>query len=57
MRYYDEKKEVVRILGSLTNDSFAQLKVTDYAAEDEMRVDPDLERKDAEIDDVLGVDC
>ena len=57
---YDKKKEVEEVLGSITGDSFARLvslskKITDYDAEDEMQVDPDLERKDAEIDDELGV--
>ena len=60
MKDYDKKKEVEEVLGSITSDSFAQLvnlskKITDYVAEDEMQVDPDLERKDAEIDDELGV--
>jgi pre-mRNA-splicing helicase BRR2 len=30
-------------------------KITDYGAEDETTVDPDLERKEAEIDDDVGV--
>jgi pre-mRNA-splicing helicase BRR2 len=30
-------------------------RITDYIAEDDMQVDPDLGRKDAEIDDELGV--
>ena len=60
MKDYDKKKDVEEVLGSVTSDSFARLvnlskKITDYAAEDEMQVDPDLERKDAEIDDELGV--
>jgi pre-mRNA-splicing helicase BRR2 len=60
MKDYDKKKEVEAVLGQITNDSFAQLvnlskKITDYVAEDDMQVDPDLERKDAEIDDELGV--
>lgn len=57
---YDKKKEVEEVVGPITGDSFAQLvnlskKITDYVAEDEMQVDPDLEKKDAEIDDELGV--
>ena len=60
MKDYDKKKEVDEVLGSITGASFDQLvnlskKITDYVAEDEMQVDPDLERKDAEIDDELGV--
>jgi pre-mRNA-splicing helicase BRR2 len=57
---FDKKKEVEEILGQISNDAFSQLvnlskKITDYGAEDEMMVDPDLERKDAEIDDEVGV--
>ena len=60
MKDYDKKKEIEEVLGSITGESFAQLvnlskKITDYVAEDEMQVDPDLEKKDAEIDDELGV--
>jgi pre-mRNA-splicing helicase BRR2 len=60
MKDFDKKKEVEGVLGQISNDSFSQLvnlskKITDYGAEDEMMVDPDLERKDAEIDDEVGV--
>lgn len=60
MKDFDKKKEVESILGTISNESFAQLvnlskKVTDYGAEDEAIVDPDMERKDAEIDDEMGV--
>ncbi|KAI0062804.1 Sec63-domain-containing protein [Artomyces pyxidatus] len=60
MRDFDKKKEVEEILGSLPNESFSQLvnlskKITDYGAEDEAAVDPDIERKDAEIDEEMGV--
>ena len=60
MKDYDKKKEVDEVLGSITGALFDQLvnlskKITDYVTEDEMQVDPDLERKDAEIDDELGV--
>lgn len=60
MKDFDKKKEVEDILGPITNDTFSQLvnlskKITDYGADDEMAVDPDMERKDAEIDDEVGV--
>lgn len=60
MKDFDKKKEVEEILGSIPNESFAQLvnlskKITDYGAEDETTVDPDMEKKDAEIDDEMGV--
>ncbi|OBZ77999.1 putative U5 small nuclear ribonucleoprotein helicase [Grifola frondosa] len=60
MRDFDKKKEVEEVLGTISNESFSQLinfskKITDYGAEDEQIVDPDMERKDAEIDDEMGV--
>ncbi|EIW74460.1 Sec63-domain-containing protein [Coniophora puteana RWD-64-598 SS2] len=60
MKDFDKKREVEDVLGSLPNDTFSQLvalskKVTDYADEDERMADPDMERKDAEIDDEVGV--
>ena len=60
LKDFDKKKEVEEILGPITGESFSQLlnlskKITDYGAEDETAVDPDLERKDAEIDDEMGV--
>lgn len=60
LKDFDKKKEVEEILGSISNETFSQLlnlskKITDYAAEDEAAVDPDMERKDAEIDDETGV--
>ncbi|KAG6370880.1 putative RNA helicase [Boletus reticuloceps] len=60
MKDFDKKKELEEILGSISNDTFSQLvalskKITDYGAEDEMVVDPDMERKDAEIDEEIGV--
>ncbi len=60
LKDFDKKKEVEEILGSISNESFTQLlnlskKITDYGAEDEAEVDPDVERKDAEIDDEVGV--
>ena len=60
MKDFDKKKEIEEVLGSISNESFSQLvnlskKITDYGAEDEAEVDPDIERKDAEIDDEVGV--
>ena len=57
---FDKKKEVEEVLGPVTGETFSQLinlskKVTDYGAEDETMADPDMERKDAEIDDEVGV--
>lgn len=56
----DKKKEIEEIIGHISNDTFHQLvnlskKITDYGVEDEDTVDPDIERKDAEIDDETGV--
>ncbi|OSX63730.1 hypothetical protein POSPLADRAFT_1055810 [Postia placenta MAD-698-R-SB12] len=60
MKDFDKKKEVEEVVGPVSNEQFSQLlnlskKVTDYGAEDETMVDPDMERKDAEIDDEMGV--
>jgi len=60
MKDFDKKKEIQEVLGPIPNDVFSQLvaraqKITDYGAEDETMADPDMERKDAEIDDELGV--
>ncbi|GBE89249.1 Pre-mRNA-splicing factor brr2 [Sparassis crispa] len=60
LKDFDKKKEVEEIVGSISNEAFSQLvnlskKITDYGAEDETMADPDLERKDAEIDDEMGV--
>lgn len=60
MKDFDKKKEVEEILGPVSNEDFSQLvnlskKITDYGAEDEAAVDPDMERKEAEIDDEMGV--
>jgi pre-mRNA-splicing helicase BRR2 len=57
---FDKKKDVEEIVGPVSNDIFSQLitlskKITDYSAGDEDAVDPDMEKKDAEIDDELGV--
>ena len=60
LKDFDKKKEIEEILGGISNDTFSQLvalskKITDYGAEDEKVVDPDMERKDAEIDEEIGV--
>ena len=60
MKDFDKKKEVEEVAGSISNEQFAQLlnlskKITDYGAEDETMADPDMERKDAEIDEEMGV--
>ncbi|KAG6857079.1 hypothetical protein H0H87_009640 [Tephrocybe sp. NHM501043] len=60
MKDFDKKRDVEDVLGPVSNDLFSQLinlskKITDYNAEDETMADPDMERKDAEIDDEVGV--
>ena len=60
MKDFDKKREVEEVVGPVTNEMFGQLvslakKITDYGDEDVAMVDPDLEKKDAEIDDELGV--
>ncbi|PCH37019.1 hypothetical protein WOLCODRAFT_157719 [Wolfiporia cocos MD-104 SS10] len=60
MKDFDKKKEVEEVVGPISNEMFSQLldlskKMTNYGAEDEMQVDPHLERKDAEIDEEMGV--
>ncbi|KAJ6623527.1 Sec63 Brl domain-containing protein [Mycena sp. CBHHK59/15] len=60
MKDFDKKKEIEEVIGSVSNEQFSQLinlskKITDYGAEDETMADPDMERKDAEIDDDVGV--
>ncbi|TFY80397.1 hypothetical protein EWM64_g3621 [Hericium alpestre] len=60
LKDFDKKKEVEEVLGPTTNETFSQLinlskKITDYGAEDETMAEPDMERKDAEIDEEMGV--
>ncbi|KAI0258389.1 Sec63-domain-containing protein [Gloeopeniophorella convolvens] len=60
LRDFDKKKEIEGVLGPVTGETFSQLislskKITDYGAEDETMADPDMERKDAEIDEEVGV--
>ncbi|KAE9386751.1 Sec63-domain-containing protein [Gymnopus androsaceus JB14] len=57
---FDKKKEIEDVIGPIPSETFSQLinlskKITDYGAEDETMADPDMERKDAEIDDQVGV--
>ncbi|KZT07923.1 putative RNA helicase [Laetiporus sulphureus 93-53] len=57
---FDKKKEVEEVVGPVSNEQFAQLlnlskKITDFGAEDETMIEPDLERKEAEIDEETGV--
>lgn len=60
LKDFDKKKEIEEIMGSISNDAFAPLvalskKITDYGAEEETMADPDIERRDAGIDDEIGV--
>lgn len=60
LKDFDKKKLIEGIIGNIPNETFAQLvslskKITDYSADDETMADPDMERKDAEIDDEVGV--
>ncbi|KAF9474450.1 Sec63-domain-containing protein [Pholiota conissans] len=60
MKDFDKKKEIEEVVGHISGEQFAQLinlskKITDYNADDEAMVDPDQERKDAEIDEEGGV--
>ncbi|KAF9066554.1 Sec63 Brl domain-containing protein [Rhodocollybia butyracea] len=61
MKDFDKKKEVEEVLGRVNSDVFDRLvglgkKITDWNVEDEELGDPDDEkRKDAEIDDEVGV--
>ncbi len=57
---FDKKKDIEEVTGPMSNEIFSQLinlskKITDYGGENEAAVDPDIEKKDAEIDDELGV--
>jgi len=60
MKDFDKKKEIGEVIGDISNEQFSQLvslskKLTDYNADDEDTVDPDAERKEAEIDEEGGV--
>jgi pre-mRNA-splicing helicase BRR2 len=60
LKDFDKKREIEEVLGSITGGQFSQLlslskKITDYNADDEVVVDVDMERKDAEIDGEGGV--
>jgi hypothetical protein len=56
-RYEKGRRRCIRVY---LEGSFSQLvslskKITDYAMEDETMVDPDMEQRDAEIDEEVGV--
>ena len=60
LKDFDKKKEIEEVIGVISNEQLSQLvtlskKITDYNAEDEDTVNPDLERKEAEIDEEGGV--
>ena len=60
MKDFDKKKDIEDVLGPIPGESFAVLvslskKITDYGTEHETVLDPDMERKDAEIDEEVGV--
>jgi pre-mRNA-splicing helicase BRR2 len=60
LKDFDKKREVEGVLGSIIGEQFSQLlslskKITDYNVDDQVMVDPDMERKEAEIDDEVGV--
>lgn len=61
LKDFDKKRDVEDILGtSISNEAFSQLlslskKITDYAGGEDGNLDPDLDRKNAEIDDDIGV--
>ncbi|EDR01243.1 uncharacterized protein LACBIDRAFT_240054 [Laccaria bicolor S238N-H82] len=60
MKDFDKKKEIEEVTGPIPSEQFSQLvslskKITDYNAEDESMADPDMEKKDAEIDEEVGV--
>jgi pre-mRNA-splicing helicase BRR2 len=60
MKDFEKKKEIEEVIGPVSGEQFAQLfnlsrKITDYNADDEAMADPDLERKEAEIDEEGGV--
>ena len=60
MKDFEKKKEVEEVLGPVTGETFSRLinlskNITDYDAEDETMANPDMERKDAEINDEVGV--
>ena len=57
---FDKKKHMEGILGPFTSEQFAPLvnlskKMTNYSADDEIKTDPDDERKEAGIDEEGGV--
>ncbi|KDQ53780.1 hypothetical protein JAAARDRAFT_136540 [Jaapia argillacea MUCL 33604] len=60
MKDFDKKKEVEEVVGHISNETFAQLvglskKITDYGAEEEKVEDLELEKREGEIDEEMGV--
>lgn len=61
MKDFDKKRDVEDVLATpISSEVFSQLislskKITDYGNEGQVVGDPDLDRKDAEIDDDIGV--
>ena len=60
LKVFNKKKEIEEVIGIISNEQLSQLvalskKITDYNAEDEDTVNPDLERKETEIDEEGGV--
>jgi pre-mRNA-splicing helicase BRR2 len=56
----NKKKEIEEVIGNISNEQLSQFitlskKITDYNAEGEDTVNPDIERKEAEIDEEGGV--
>jgi hypothetical protein len=57
LKDFDKKKEIEEVIGNISNEQLSQLITlsTDYNAEDEDTINPDLERKEAEIDEQGGI--
>ncbi|TFY76806.1 hypothetical protein EWM64_g7205, partial [Hericium alpestre] len=60
LKDFNKKKEVEEVLGPIMNEMFSQLinslkKITDCGVEDETMAELDMKRKDAEIDEEMGV--
>jgi pre-mRNA-splicing helicase BRR2 len=60
LKDFDKKREIEDVLGPISSEWFSQLlnlskKITDYHANNEVMADPDMERKDVEIGDEVGV--
>ncbi|KAF8320257.1 Sec63-domain-containing protein [Clavulina sp. PMI_390] len=62
LKDFDKKREIEEeiLTSSLTSEQFSQLlslskKITDFGGPDESQANPDIDRKDAEIDEDIGV--